>query len=102
MNFSSFLTTLRNRLTYGERINPARDWLILLGLGLILVAAVIGWNVWAFDTVANGGVIGSNATSTPTVFNRSSLDTIHAIFDSRAAEEEKYQTGVYTYSDPSQ
>lgn len=64
--------------------------------------SIIIWNVWAFDTVANGGVIGTSATSTPTVFNSSSIDAVRAVFAKRAAEEAKYETGVYRFNDPSQ
>lgn len=63
---------------------------------------IVVWNVWAFDTIANGGVIGTTATSTPPVFNHSSLDAIRAVFQMRAVEETKYVTGVYRYADPSQ
>ena len=63
---------------------------------------IIVWNLWAFDTVANGGVIGASATTTTPVFNRASLDAIHDVFTSRAEEEAKYKDGIYSYSDPSQ
>ena len=84
------------------RKDPARDWMTLLTLALFAFVALVVWNVWAFDTVARGGVIGAPATTTPAVFNRSSVDAIRGIFDARAAEEAKYVTGVYRFADPSQ
>ncbi|MGD0328660.1 MAG: hypothetical protein ABSB00_03060 [Minisyncoccia bacterium] len=90
------------RLHYGARLEPVRDWLSLLTFSAIALVGIIVWNVWAFDTVISGGVIGSSATSTPPVFSQSSLDTIHTIFANRAAEEEKYETGTYSFTDPSQ
>ncbi len=84
------------------RLDPARDWLAMLTLSAILFASIIVWNAWAFNTVASGGVIGVPVTGSTPVFSRSTLDAIHAIFTARAAEEAKYQTGVYTYADPSQ
>lgn len=90
------------RLRSMARIDPSRDWLILLGLSTIILASSIAWNVWTFNTVANGGSIGALADRTLPVFSRSSLDAIHAIFAQRAAEETKYETGVYQYADPSQ
>ena len=83
------------------RLDPARDWLTMLTLSAIIFAGIIVWNAWAFDTVASGGVIGAPATVSTPAFSRSTLDAIHAIFTTRAAEEAKYQTGVYTYADPS-
>ena len=83
-------------------IDPARDWLVLFTLFVLAFASIIVWNVWAFDTVSRGGVIGTVATSTQPVFNNSSLNAIHTVFEKRATEEAKYVTGVYRYTDPSQ
>ena len=69
---------------------------------VMMLVGIVVWNVWAFDTVANGGIIGSLATSTAPVFNQSSLDVIHTIFYNRAAEEDKYASGIYSFTDPSQ
>lgn len=93
---------LTKHLHYGTRLDPARDWIALLTLSMIAFVAIIAWNVWAFDTVAQGGAIGSPDTNTPPAFSRSSLDAIHAIFTKRAVEETKYKTGVYIFTDPSQ
>ncbi|MHB8710325.1 MAG: hypothetical protein ACYC6X_02110 [Minisyncoccota bacterium] len=97
-SISSFFTRLRA----STRQDPVRDWLILLTLSTLALAGIVVWNVWTFDTVATGGIIGAPATGTPPVFSRSSLDTIHTIFTSRAAEEAKYMTGAYHFADPSQ
>lgn len=97
--FSNFLLKLSGRRI---RPDPARDWLALLTLSAIALAGIIVWNAWAFDTVANGGAIGASTTTASSVFNSASLNTIHVIFTNRAAEEAKYQTGVYNYTDPSQ
>ena len=91
-----------HRLRTGVRRDPSRDWLILLSLGVFAFLCIVVWNVWAFDTVANGGVIGRTATSTPQPFDRSKINAINTIFEMRAGEETKYMTGVYRYSDPSQ
>ncbi len=102
MNISYFKNSFQKRLHYGVRIDPARDWLVLLTLSVIALAGIVVWNVWTFDTVASGGSIGATVTETPPIFNRSSIDAIHTIFDSRASEEAKYVTGAYHYIDPSQ
>ncbi len=86
---------------YGQRLHPMRDWFVILGVFLLGFALVLVWNLSAFSTVAAGGVIGGAATSTPPVFNPSSLTTIHTLFANRATEEAKYLNGVYQYADPS-
>lgn len=94
----SFIKRLRSNAS----VDPVRDWLVLLTVATIALAGIIVWNVWAFDTVAAGGTIGSPAPEAPAVLNNSSLDTIRTIFENRAAEEAKYRTGTYRYADPSQ
>lgn len=101
MNILSSITSFFSRLR-GGRQDPVRDWLMMLTLFLVACAGIIVWNIWAFDTVARGGVIGSAVVHAPPVFSRSSLDAIHAVFEKRAAEEAKYTAGEYRYADPSQ
>lgn len=102
MTIPRTIEAFADRLRSGARLDPVRDWLMLLALSIIVFIGIVAWNISAFSTVARGGVIGAGATSTPAAFNRSSLDVIHAIFEKRAAEEVKYVTGVYRYADPSQ
>ena len=94
--------TLSNRFRSGAAADPVRMWFILLAITGIFLAGVIGWNIWAFNTVAQGEPIGIKRSATTQVFDPATLQTIHSIFANRAAEETKYQTGVYKFSDPSQ
>ncbi|MHB8860590.1 MAG: hypothetical protein ACYC48_02545 [Minisyncoccota bacterium] len=95
-------TLFSKRDEASSRLDPERDWIMLLILSAIALTGIVVWNMWAFDTVANGGIIGSPATSTTPVFNQSSLGAIHTIFANRAAEEEKYASSTYSFTDPSQ
>jgi hypothetical protein len=99
---TNFFNSLLKHARSGARLDPVRDWLVLLIVSTITLAGIIVWNVWAFDTVASGGTIGAPATRAPAVFGRTSLEAIRAIFEKRAAEEAKYRTGVYGFTDPSQ
>ncbi len=102
MNISNIIRAFLNRLRSAAHFDPMRDWIALLTVSILAFASIVVWNVWAFDTVANGGVIGTAVTSTTPLFDHSALDAIHAVFQKRADEETKYRTGVYRYSDPSQ
>jgi len=103
MNTSlNFFNQLLKRTRSLSSIDPARDWLFLLISSTLALSGIIIWNVRAFDTVASGGTIGTPSTSTEPIFDQTSLETIHTIFQDRAAEEEKYTSGVYRYPDPSQ
>lgn len=102
MDISNSLKSFFHRFRSGVHQDPVRDWLILLTLSIFTFICIVVWNAWAFDTVAQGGAIGKTATSTLPVFNSSSIDTINTVFEKRAAEEAKYVTGVYRFTDPSQ
>lgn len=81
--------------------DPVRDWLVLVAVSAVVLIGTIVWNAWTFNTIAKGGVIGTPSTRTSPTFSRTSLNTIRAIFDSRAAEQSKYVTGEYHFTDPS-
>ena len=97
-----FITSMLNRLRIFSRIDPARDWIALIALAGMAFGVIVVWNAWAFDTVANGGVIGSTPIVTTPTFDKSSLNTVRDIFANRASEEQKYVAGVYRFADPSQ
>lgn len=101
MTMNAFLEHLKQRSHSLTVIDPERDWIVLLILSTIILAGVVVWNAFVFDTVVQGGVIGAAPSAPAPVFNQSSLDAIHEVFANRAAEEEKYLSGGYQYADPS-
>lgn len=97
------LTDLEKRafglVSYGERLNPVRDWLILLlvAAALLVVSAVM--NVFMYIGVRNA------PSHTPMVSDQPAIDAksvaaVEAIFQKRAAEEGNYEH-VYQFVDPS-
>ena len=102
MYISNYTHSFLNHLHHGIRPNQTRDWLILLIFSGIAFLGIVIWNVWTFETIANGGIVDTSVIKTPPIFDRSSLDTVRAIFENRAAEEIKYEKGTYHYADPSQ
>ena len=102
MNISSITNSILKHVRYGERLNPVRDWFVLLILSAIALTGIIIWNMLAFDTIASRGVMGTSVASTTPLFNQASLDTIQNVFADRKSEEEKYENGVYRFADPSQ
>ena len=97
----AYLQTLLSRLSYGGRLNPARDWFILLALTTIALILIVGWSVGAFQTVVNGGVLGGAVTSSPPVISQTSIDALRTLFSDRAVEEMNYASGAYRFTDPS-
>ncbi len=83
---------------YGERLNPARDWMVLVSIVAILLAASVAWNVWLFLRVTNGDAIGTASVDTKPL-NPASIDSIDALFQKRAAIETEYKNAHFV--DPS-
>jgi hypothetical protein len=82
---------------YGERLNPARDWLVLVSISAVLLLMSLAWNAWLFNRVTNGAAIGT-ATSTPTL-NPAAIDSVNELFQKRATIETEYKNAHFV--DPS-
>ena len=102
MNILTTLTSFLKRVRAGAHQDPVRDWLAIVFLSIIALAGIIVWNAWVFDTVAGGKSLGSTTATSTLSFDSSSIGIIRDVFANRAAEENKYVTGVYRYADPSQ
>ncbi len=102
MNIPHLTSSLTNRLRSGARQDPARDWIFTLIFFGIVFIAIIVWNAWAFDTVSRGGTIGVAPKNSTPAFDSSSIDAVHTVFEKRAAEEAKFDTGTYRFTDPAQ
>ena len=81
---------------------PKRDWIVLCTLAGAAIIGLAVWNVWIFNTVAGGGTLNERAVETPPIVDQALLETVHRILETRAAEEAKYVSGTYHYTDPSQ
>lgn len=90
------------RFSPGGRPNPARDWSILLSLATLALVFIVGWHLWAFETVVSGGVLGRATTPTPPALSQTSIDALRALFANRASEDASYVDGTYRFADPSQ
>ena len=82
-----------------KRLNPSRDWLLVLSLALAAIIASLLWNAWFFFVALNQDSSVSPAPEAKKA-DTSSLEKARAAFDARAAEEAKYR-GEYRFVDPS-
>ncbi len=89
----------KNKLGYGPKIHPTRDWLVLLFLSLVLLAVGAVWNVWLFSQLQEGKSLGEVPVSTTTKVSNS-LQGVQRVFQQRANEENLYQQ-QYHFLDPS-
>ncbi len=78
---------------------PARDWLALLGMTLVLLIAIAGWNYFMFmSAIGEAGL--QSGTSAATGPKSATLDDIRNIFGARAARSADYQATRH-FIDPS-
>jgi hypothetical protein len=71
----------------------------MIAFACLLVS--VAWNLWLFNQVQSGAVLGEAPTPTSSVFNQSTLDALSKVFTDRAAEAARYRDGTYRFVDPS-
>jgi hypothetical protein len=86
---------------YGAQLKPLRDWFVILALlGVLLLVGTL-WSAYTFVAVKQGDVVGTAPpVHTPGVTD-ASIQSVQDLFLQRAAEAEKYQSGSYSFVDPS-
>ncbi len=102
MNLASLTTFLKKYLrmfSYGDRVRPQRDWLILMMIMLGILAVSAGWSYWLFEHISSGEAESQSATPATSV-KAVSLDTVRTVFDARAIEHTHYLSD-YHFVDPS-
>jgi hypothetical protein len=102
MNLTTLTTPVRRflrQVTYGDRIRPQRDWLLIIGVGGIIFLVSVTWNYWLFHKVSAGESLQAGTAAAP-VIDTATLESVRAIFDRRAAERAHYEND-YRFVDPS-
>lgn len=81
------------------KLNPSRDWVLLLGCLIVGILLSILWNGWYFFFELIKESAPQAATEQAGV-DTSSLERVQALFDARATEEGRYRS-EYRFVDPS-
>ncbi len=86
------------------RLNPTRDWFVLLTLAGLGLLAILAWSVWTFQMALNREDTTAVTQRPPasSVVDQSLLEKTRTLIRDRATEETKYETGAYRFTDPSQ
>lgn len=100
MNINAIIRKITGRFHYGERLQPERDWFVLLGVAVLAFAVSFALNALLFLRVASGQTFGGGPTPTSPAFNAVPLQAVDALFAARAQEAARYQN-EYPFTDPS-
>lgn len=95
------LASLKKRLKLPHApggMNPARDWLVVLALSLLLIVGSVAWNVSFFVRALNDEAASLQAGDT-LVPAASVLPALRSTFEARAQEAARYESAVFV--DPS-
>lgn len=101
INMGDLVAKLKS-VRYGGRLQPLRDWILILSVAAVLLLGSMAWNAWLFIEVANGEILGAASAPTPSVFDHTSVEDVQTLFAKRSDEYQKYLTGAYRFVDPSQ
>lgn len=78
--------------------DPGRDWLVLLGASLLLLAISVGWNTWFFSRVVTQDV--EAVLETGNALETYNSARVKAIFEAREASATSYRE-THSFVDPS-
>ena len=85
-------------ISYGTTLRPSRDWLVLVSVIFVCLLISVGWNLWTFNKVTQGGSVGTGTA--PEQTGAPAFDGVTNLFEQRAAEEGRYRN-EYRFVDPS-
>jgi len=97
-NLSDIEKRALSTFSYGERLNPARDWFMLLVVAAILLLASAAMNVLIYEGVKD--VASSSAPAAVSGVDASAINTVESVFKARDAQMQNYEK-VYEFVDPS-
>ncbi|HQU08269.1 MAG: hypothetical protein B7X04_03750 [Parcubacteria group bacterium 21-54-25] len=98
----SIFKNLPRRLAYGTQLKPARDWFVVVGVVLTLLALNIVWNVINFQNIITEKTPPLATQTVVSTINQTAIEEVQQVFSTRASEQTKYESGAYTFTDPSQ
>lgn len=87
------------RLSYGERLQPHRDWLLVLSLSLLALVISGMWNIWYFLSITQQELLQEVQEENQGILDRSVLEEERATLMEHAQEAERYRQ-EYRFNDP--
>lgn len=90
-----------HKIHYGNQLYPARDWLVLISVAIIILGISTVWNILEFRNITINQVPVSTTASHSTAIDSAAMQQVQKIFSARAGAQAKYESGAYSFTDPS-
>lgn len=95
----STLTTLLKKLKLPKGqggTHPSRDWLVVVGLSMVLIAASVAWNATFFVSALKDEAVPATVLEEG---EASAVPVLREVFEQRAQQAARYEASVFV--DPS-
>ncbi len=100
MKLPAFSNNL-HKIHYGSRLYPARDWLVLISVAIIILGISTVWNILEFRNITTNQAPTSTVTSHGAAIDSTAMHQVQKIFSTRAGAQARYESGAYSFTDPS-
>ena len=88
-------------LSYGDHLRPVRDWVVLLMSAGVCIVASLVWNLWLFNRVVSGEVLGDAPKAGEAIVDETLTSTLSKVLIDREAARVEYEDGTKHFVDPS-
>jgi hypothetical protein len=101
LDFTALMNKMLRVFRYGSEPRPWRDWFVILGAAVALLAASAALNAFMFLRVERGGTLSETGGAAPAPETGiKDLDAANAVFAARADTAATYQSDPHL-ADPS-
>lgn len=101
MNLNIDLAVVMQWIRGLGRPYPARDWFLILGVGLAVFLCGVGMAVYLFLGVKTGSLLGEGtATPPPSTLSRDKMQNVLERYGERLANFDSGNFGTYQFADP--
>lgn len=103
MKLSTFSESIQNlqKVHYGDQLRPVRDWFVLIVVTLVVLGSGAILNVLEFKNIISNKITTPSPVSHSSALNGAAMQKVQDIFTARANRQAKYESGDYSFTDPS-
>lgn len=98
---STSLRNILNKVKAAMQPDPVRDWFVIVVITIFFLFLDIFSSFFGFQDIMFKKQPNIIAPTPTPIINRKAINETQQLFDSRASEQTKYESGAYSFTDPS-